>query len=87
MAILSAARNRRNASSAQKIFDRIRFHFPDYKDSLVSATVLLANTYALSNDFSMASDLRMKLNQSGMKKVPGYSSTVVKGKIFVSRSE
>ena len=69
MAILSAARNQRNASLAQKIFDRIRFHFPDDKDALVSATVLLANTYALSNDSSMAFDLRMKLNKSGMKKV------------------
>jgi hypothetical protein len=72
---------------AQKIFDRIQSNFPDYKDTLLSATVLLANTYALSNDTSMAFDLRMKLNKSGMKKVPGVSSTVVNEKIFVSQSE
>ncbi len=87
MAILSAARNQRNASLAQKIFNRIQFHFPDCKNDLVSATVLLANTYALSNDSSMAFDLRTKLTKSGMKKVPGLCSTVVKGKIFVSQSE
>jgi hypothetical protein len=87
VAILSAARNQRNASLAQNIFDRIQFHFHDCKDNLVAATVLLANTYALSNDTSMAFDLRTKLTKSGMKKVPGLSSTVVKGKIFVSQSE
>jgi hypothetical protein len=87
VSILSAARNQRDASLAQKIFDRIQSHFPDCKDGLVSATVLLANTYALSNDTSMAFNLRTKLTKSGMKKVPGLASTVVKGKIFVSPSE
>jgi len=87
VAILSSARNQRNASLAQMIFGRIQFHFPNYQDALVSATLLLANTYALINDSSMAFDLRMKLNKSGMKKVPVLSSTVVKRKIFVSQSE
>jgi hypothetical protein len=41
----------------------------------------------MSNDSSMAFDLRTKLTKSGMKKVPGVCSTVVRGKIFVSQKE
>ena len=87
MALLSAARNQRNALLSQKVFDRIKNYFPNDKDYLVSATILLANTYAVNNNFEIASNIRNELNQSGMKKVIGFSSTVVNGKIVVSLSE
>lgn len=84
VALLSAARNDRNISLAQKIVDHIQRKFPDNADCLVSATVLLANTYSLSGNMSMASQIRWKLSQTGMKRKGGISSTVVNGEIVVS---
>ncbi|CAF1295049.1 unnamed protein product [Didymodactylos carnosus] len=86
MSILSAARNQRNPSLAQKIFDRIQPHFHNQQDYSTSAAVLLANTYALSGDWSAASDIRMKMNQSGMRKMAGLSWTVVDEKIVKFRA-
>jgi len=79
--MLSGARNEKNADLSQKIFDRIRLLFFNDKSYLSSATVLLANTYGLSGDFARTSELRMKMSQSGMKKLPGRSSTMVNGKV------
>ncbi len=81
--MLSGARNEKNIYLSQKIFDRIRLLFFSDKSSLSSATVLLANTYGLSRDFARTSELRMKMSQSKMEKVPGRSSTIVNGKIVV----
>ncbi|CAF1176710.1 unnamed protein product [Didymodactylos carnosus] len=86
MAILSAARNQRNPSLAQKIFDHIQAHFHDQQYYVTPAAVLLANTYALSGHWSTASDIRMKINQSGMKKMAGLSWTVIDGKIVKFRA-
>ncbi len=85
VSILSAARNQRNPLLAQKIYDRIQPYLKDQKIYATSATVLLANTYALAGDLTTASMIRMKMNQSGLKKLAGLSWTVVNGKIVVSR--
>lgn len=85
VAILSAARNQRNPLLAQKIYDRIQPYLKDQEIYETSATVLLANTYALAGDLTTASMIRMKMNQSGLKKLPGLSWTVVNGKIVVNR--
>ncbi len=85
VAILSAARNQRNPLLAQKIYDRIQPYLKDQEIYATSATVLLANTYALAGDLTAASMIRMKMNQSGLKKLPGLSWTVVNGKIVVNR--
>ncbi|CAF1225710.1 unnamed protein product [Didymodactylos carnosus] len=61
-------------------------HFHDQQDYVTSTTVLLANTYTLGGDWSTASDIRMKMNQSGMKKMAGLSWTVVDGKIVKFRA-
>ncbi|CAF1215326.1 unnamed protein product, partial [Didymodactylos carnosus] len=86
MSILSAARNQKNPALSQKIFDRMQSHFSDVQDCLLSARVLLANTYALSGNKSMASKIRMKLNESNLRKMTGLSWTVVGGKVFKFRA-
>ena len=87
VAILSGARTYKNVSLSQKIFDRIQQFFPNAKLSRTAATVLLANTYASHADFSKVSDVRMKMNHSGVKKKPGLSWTVVDGQVAVSEQK
>jgi hypothetical protein len=83
--MLSGARNEKNAYLSQKIFDRIRLLFGNNGNFLSAATVLLANTYGLNGDFAQASELRMKMSQSNMKKLPGRSSAIVNGKLVVRK--
>jgi hypothetical protein len=73
VSILSSARNTKNISLAEKIFHRMKLNFSNNESCLISAGVLLANTYAVTGNKSMSSNIRMKLDQSNMKKVIGYS--------------
>ena len=57
--------------------------FSDNQD-FTAAGVLLANTYGLSGNKSMASNIRMKLSQSDVKKIFGCCWTVYGGKVHVS---
>ncbi|CAF2853700.1 unnamed protein product [Rotaria sp. Silwood2] len=86
MSILSSARNAKYISLSKNIFHRIEYYFSNNENYLTSAQVLLANTYALSGNKSMASNIRMKLNQSNTKKVVGYAWTVVNGKVYKFRA-
>ncbi|CAF0746687.1 unnamed protein product [Adineta steineri] len=86
MSMLSAARNQRNPLLAKKIYDRIEPYLKDQKIYATSAKVLLANTYALARDLTIASNIRMKMNQSGLKKLTGLSWTVVNGKVVKFRA-
>ncbi|CAF1173071.1 unnamed protein product [Adineta ricciae] len=81
MTMLSSARNKKDAVLAQQLFDRIRLLFSDEKQILSSATVVLANTYGFSGNLARTSDLRTRMAESGLKKVPGRSSTVANGEI------
>ena len=81
--MLSSARNKKNAILAQSLFDRIHLLFSDEEPILSSATVVLANTYGLSGNLTRTVDLRTKMAESGLKKVPGRSSTIVDGEIVV----
>ena len=73
MSILSSARNARNIKLAEKIFHPMKLNFPNDENGLTAARILLANTYALSGDKFMASNIRMHLKQSNSKRVIGYS--------------
>ncbi|CAF3844124.1 unnamed protein product, partial [Adineta steineri] len=86
MSILSAARNQRNPLLAQKMYDRIEPYLKDQKIYATSAKVLLANTYVLAGNLTTASNIRMKMNQSGLKKLTGFSWTVVNGKVVKFRA-
>lgn len=84
VSILSAAQSQRDAALAQKIYDRIRSVFGNDEQMFVSSTILLSNTYALSGDLHTASKMRMHMNQTGLKKEAGVSTTIVDGKIHVN---
>ncbi|CAF1456564.1 unnamed protein product [Adineta ricciae] len=86
MALLSGARNDKNAQLAQNIYDRMKTLFPSTKDPLTAAEVLLANTYASSGDIGKAADIRIQHMKSGVKKKIGTSTTVVDGEIYEFRA-
>ncbi|CAF1339290.1 unnamed protein product [Rotaria magnacalcarata] len=86
MSLLSGARNVTNSCLSQKIYDRMKKLFPDMKDPLISAAILLANVYASSGDIDKASDIRIHLHKSGAKKKIGLSWTSVNGQIFEFRA-
>ena len=85
MALLSGARNHKNSQLAEEIYDRMSKLFPQLKDSWISASVLLANTYTSIGDIGKATDVKMQLAQSGLKKKGGRSwTTTSNGKYYVS---
>ncbi|CAF1049834.1 unnamed protein product [Adineta steineri] len=86
MSILSSARNAKNIVLAEKIFHRIEMNFSNNESYLISAQVLLANTYALIGEKSMSSYIRMKINPSNTKNTVGCSWTVVDGKVYKFRA-
>ncbi len=85
MALLSGARNQRNSSLSADIYRRMEKNFPNYKDELVAAAVLLANTYQSAGDLEKATVIKKKLNVEGAKRKRGLSWTEVNRKIFVSK--
>ncbi len=84
MSLLSGARNQRNSSLSEEIYNRIEKLFPNYKKELIPAAILLANTYQSLGNIEKATDIKKKLNLEGAKKEQGLSWTEVNGKIFVS---
>jgi hypothetical protein len=82
--LLSGARNVKNSNLSQNIYDRMKKLFPQMVNSLLSAAILLANTYASSGEMDKASNIRIQLNKSGIKKKIGLSWTSVNGQLFVS---
>lgn len=83
VALLSGARNEKNIRLSQNIFDRMKKLFPDSTNPLISAAILLANTYTSSGEVEKASDIRKQLEKSGLKKKVGLTWTSINGKIFV----
>lgn len=84
VSLLSGARNQRNSSLSEQIYNRIENIFPNYKEKLIPAAILLANTYQSSGNFEKATDIKKKLSVTGAKKQQGLSWTEIDGKIFVS---
>ncbi|CAF4242007.1 unnamed protein product, partial [Adineta steineri] len=86
MALLSGARNVNNSCLSQKIFDRMKKLFPETKNSLTAAAILLANVYASSGDIDAATNIRTELNRTGAEKKIGLSWTAVNGQAFEFRA-
>ena len=84
VALLSAARNRRNKQLVENIHQRMNKLFPRLPDLITSATVLLANLYGSTGEMDKASNIRSELSRSGAKKKPGLSWTAVNGELYVS---
>ena len=85
MALLSGARNEKNIYVSQSVYDRMKKLFPEMKDPLISAAVLLANVYGSSGEMDKASDIRIQMHKSGVKKRVGLTWTAPNGELFVSR--
>ena len=83
VAVLSGVRNQLNAPLAEQIVYRMKALFPDLKNALISASVLLANAHGSVGDREKASDIRNQLSRSGAKKKAGLSWTLPDGKIYV----
>ncbi|CAF1290154.1 unnamed protein product [Rotaria sordida] len=60
--------------------------FSNSTNSLISAAVLLANVYASSGNIEIASDIRIQLHQSDVKKKIGLSWTVIDEEIYEFRA-
>lgn len=83
-ALLSGARNHRQAEISQKIYDRMKTLFSDKKSDMISASILLSNTYASIGDQQKANNLRSdRIKEFGKKVQVGSSWTVVNGQLYV----
>ena len=71
---------------AEEVYNRMIKHFPDAKDSLTAAAVLLANTVASSGDLNKATVIKNVLNEPNVKKSVGLSWTTVNGQFYVSQT-
>ena len=85
VALLSGARNMQNVYLSQNIYDRMKKLFPEMKNLLVSAAVLLANVYASSGDIDKASNIRLEMYKSGTRKKVGLTWITVDGQLYVSQ--
>ncbi|CAF1369672.1 unnamed protein product, partial [Rotaria magnacalcarata] len=85
-ALLSGARNQKNSKLSQEAVDRMQKLFPNMKDSLVAASILLANVYASSDDIGKATDIKIELHKSGGKKQIGVTVTDIDGKLWKFRA-
>ena len=81
---MSGAKKTKNVDLSQNVFDRMQKLFPQSKDTLASAWVLLGNVYAASRDMEKASEIRKAFAESGLQKQTGQSCTTVNGQTFVS---
>ncbi|CAF1310395.1 unnamed protein product [Adineta steineri] len=82
MAILSGARNRRHSIISEKIYNKMKSLFPGEKDALISASILLANTYTSLGDSQRAEDIRLdRIKEFGKEVRVGLSWTEVNGTI------
>ncbi len=87
MALLSGARNHRNFTLSQKIFDRMNYLFPDQKEALISGSVLLSNTYSSIGEDEQAKEVRFnRLKQIGKNSVIGMAWTEANGQLVVKKS-
>ncbi|CAF1658967.1 unnamed protein product, partial [Rotaria magnacalcarata] len=85
-ALLSGARNQKNSKLLQEVVDRMQKLFPNMKDSLLAASILLANVYASSGDIGKATDIKIELHKSGGKKQIGVTVTDIDGKLWKFRA-
>lgn len=83
MSLLSGARNRRDIHLARQTAQRIKELNFGVNDDYLAASTLLTNTLASSGEIEDASQVRLEMNQSGLKKRAGVSWTEVNDEIVV----
>ena len=85
VALLSGARNVNDSFLSENIYNRMKKFFPSMSDPLISAAILLANTYTASGETEKASDIKIQLHKSGGKRKIGLTWTAVNGQIYVNK--
>ena len=69
---------------SEKIYKRIKALFPENKQGLIAASVLLCNTYSSIGDNEQANEIRLKrLHEIGKNKIIGITRTEVNGELVV----
>ncbi|CAF5226788.1 unnamed protein product, partial [Rotaria magnacalcarata] len=58
MSLLSGARNNRNRHLSEKVYDRMKYLFPNEKQHLVSGAVLVSNVYSSFGEHQLATNFR-----------------------------
>ena len=87
VAMLSGTRNHHQSDLAQRLYDRMKSLFPEHKFYLISASILLSNTYSSIGDYQQADEVRTKrIEQVGNKVKPGLTWTEVNGELVVNDS-
>ncbi|CAF4026810.1 unnamed protein product [Rotaria sordida] len=82
MCLLSGARNNRNRNLSEKIYNRMKYLFPDEKKGLTSGTILVSNIYSSIGEHQLAEDFRYnQIKQLGTKIKLGLSWTDASGEI------
>ena len=83
-AILSGARNHRDSIVSEKIFNRMKWLFPDQKDTLISGSILLSNIYTSLGEQQRAQNIRLnRITEWGGSIKVGLAWTEVNDKIVV----
>ena len=84
VALLSGARNHCQAVLSQQIYDRMHRFFPNRRDDLVAASVLVSNIYSSSGDEQRAKEVRLaRIKKFGRNVTIGESWTRVNGELVV----
>ncbi len=86
VAMLSGARNCRDSILSEKLYNRMKSLFPDRRENLISASILLCNTYSSLGEYEQAKHIRSnRIKQLGTKVKVGLSWTEVNGEIVVKK--
>ena len=81
---MSGARNCRNSVLSEKMYNRMKNLFPEQKDYLTSASILLANLYSSLGDYDQAAAIQWnRKTDYGNKVEPGTTWTEKDGEIVV----
>ena len=84
--MLSAARTCRDALRSRKLYERMQSLFPGQKSELISASILVSNTYLSVGDEQEAQDIRSdRIKRLGNKVRAGVSWTEVNGELVVDQ--
>ncbi|CAF1365864.1 unnamed protein product [Adineta steineri] len=82
MALLSGARNHRNLTLSKKIYQRMKQLFPDNKQALISASILLSHIYSSVGEDQEAKQVRLnRLEEIGKNRIIGTTWTAYNGEI------
>ncbi|CAF0765453.1 unnamed protein product [Rotaria sordida] len=87
MCLLSGARNNRNRNLSEKIYNRMKYLFPDQKQRLGSGVVLLSNIYSSVGEHQLAKNFRSsQIKELGVKVKMGLSWTDANGEIVAFKA-